>query len=262
VLHRISGGGDQFGAGTELLAPGAPPEPFSKRFGGGDDQGLELAAGVRPGGHDTGAGDMQHPQRFPVPALAWRGEMVTGQGFAAGPDGIQHIALGPVAAPGPLGPVDLDHPLTLVDQKPGQPGPIATGPFQGPHPPAWRLLVSQSEQQGMAVPVAWHRQGGPHPTVAPASCSELVARTGYRQSIRSVCGPEEDGAMREAEAEFREKAITWAGEADRALKQARDAPAEIAYAHACAALSSAYSALKPPPLTTRRVTDFTRAPER
>src|SRR5829696_8975872 len=73
----------------------------------------------------------------------WRGagEVVPGQGLAAGPDGIQHVALGPVAAPGPLGPVDLDHPLTLVDQKPGQPSPIAARPLQGPHPPARGLLI-------------------------------------------------------------------------------------------------------------------------
>jgi hypothetical protein len=43
-------------------------------------QGLELAAGVGAGDHDGAAGDVQHPQRLPVPALAWRGEVVAGQG--------------------------------------------------------------------------------------------------------------------------------------------------------------------------------------
>ena len=86
-----------------------------------------------------------------------------GQGFAAGPDGVQGVALGPVAAPGPLGPVDLDHPLALVDQKLGQPGPIAARPLQGPHPPARGLGVGQLEQPGMAGLVAWHLQGGPDP---------------------------------------------------------------------------------------------------
>ena len=97
--------------------------------------------------------------------LAWRGEVVAGQGFAAGPDRVQHVAVGPVAAPGPLGPVDLDHPLALVDQKPGQPGPITPGSFQGPDPPAGGLELGQPEQPGMAGLVAWHLQGGPDPAV-------------------------------------------------------------------------------------------------
>jgi hypothetical protein len=54
VLHRISRQDHQGGAGAQLLAPGAPPQAVSQRLGGGDDQGLELAAAVRPGGHDTG----------------------------------------------------------------------------------------------------------------------------------------------------------------------------------------------------------------
>ena len=141
VPHRIGQYGHQPGAGSDLLAPGAPPEAIAQRFGGGDDQGLELAAGVRPGRHDSAAGGVQHPDRLAVPALAWPGEVVAGQGLVAGPDGVQGVALGPVAAPGPLGPVDLDHPLAMVDQEPGQPGPIASGPFQGPDSPAWRLLV-------------------------------------------------------------------------------------------------------------------------
>jgi hypothetical protein len=53
----------------------AAPQAVPQRLGGGDDQGLELAAGVGPGGHDTGAGDMQHPKRFSAPALAWGGEI-------------------------------------------------------------------------------------------------------------------------------------------------------------------------------------------
>ena len=91
--------------------------------------------------------------------------MVAGQGLAAGPDRIQYIALGAVAAPGPRGPVDLDHPLALVDQEPGQPGSIAARPLQGPDPPAGGLLDGQPEQPGMAGPVAWHLQGGPHPAI-------------------------------------------------------------------------------------------------
>jgi hypothetical protein len=100
-----------------------------------------------------------------VATLAWRGLVVAGQGFAAGSDGVQGVALGPVAAAGPRGPVDLDHPLALVDQEPGQPGSIAAGSFQGPDPPARCLDFGQLEQPGVAGVVAWHLQGGPQPTV-------------------------------------------------------------------------------------------------
>jgi hypothetical protein len=100
-----------------------------------------------------------------VPALAGCGEVVAGEGFAAGSDRVQGVALGPVTASGPRGPVDLDHPLALVDQEPGQPGSIAAGAFQGPHPPTWSLGVGQLEQAGVAGPVAWHLQGGPDPAV-------------------------------------------------------------------------------------------------
>jgi hypothetical protein len=128
VLHRIGGQGHQPRTDADLLTPGPPPKTVPQRLGGGNQQGLELAAGIRPGGHDAGPGGVQHPQGLPMPPLAWRGEVVTGQGIAAGPDRVQHSALGAVAAPGPRGPVDLNHPLTLVDQKPGQPGPIAPRP--------------------------------------------------------------------------------------------------------------------------------------
>jgi hypothetical protein len=128
VLHRIGVGGNQPGAGAELLAPGTAPQGVPQRLGGGDDQDLELAAGVRPSLDDARPGGVQHPYRLAVPPLARAGEVVAGQGFAAGPDGVQHIALGPVAAPRPLGPVDLDYPLAPVGQKAGQPGAVTAGP--------------------------------------------------------------------------------------------------------------------------------------
>src|SRR5215207_8779569 len=135
VLDRIGGQGYQLGTGAELLAPGPPPQAVTQRLGGGDDQGLELAAGVRSSLDDAGPSGLQDPQGLPVPALAWRGLVVAGESFTAGSDGVQDVALDPVAASGPRGPVDLDHPLAPLNQKPGQPGPIATSSFQGPHPP-------------------------------------------------------------------------------------------------------------------------------
>ena len=70
-----------------------------------------------------------------------------------------------MAATRPLGPVDLDHPLALVDQKPAQPGPLAAGPLQRPDPPAGGLGSGQLQQPGMAGLIAWHLEGGLHATV-------------------------------------------------------------------------------------------------
>ena len=78
VLHRIGGQGHQPRTDAELLAPGPPSKTVPQWHGGGDDQGLELAAGVGGGGHDAGAGGVQDPERLPVAALAWRGEVVAG----------------------------------------------------------------------------------------------------------------------------------------------------------------------------------------
>jgi hypothetical protein len=81
---------------------------------------------VLSGGQDPLGGHGQGPHGGPVPHRSLG--MATSPAQAAtcwrhGPDGVQGVALGPVAAPGPLGPVDLDHPLAMVDQEPGQPGP-------------------------------------------------------------------------------------------------------------------------------------------
>jgi threonine/homoserine efflux transporter RhtA len=58
-----------------------------------------------------------------MPALAWAGQVLAGQRFAAGPDGVQGVAFGAVAAAWPLGPADLDHPLAMVDSKLVSPAP-------------------------------------------------------------------------------------------------------------------------------------------
>ena len=61
VLHRIGGGGDQPGAGINLLAPGAPPQGVPQRLGGGDDQGLELAAASEDWGHSPCGASLPAP---------------------------------------------------------------------------------------------------------------------------------------------------------------------------------------------------------
>jgi hypothetical protein len=123
---------------------------------------------------------VQDPERLPMPTLAWAGEMVAGQGIAASPDRVQHIALGAVAAAGPLGPVDTVHPLAPVDQEPGQPRPIAARPLQRPHPPAGRLDLGQPEQPGMPGLVARHLEGGPHPGVGIQQGRGVTVAVGIR----------------------------------------------------------------------------------
>jgi hypothetical protein len=55
-----------------------------------------------------------------------------------------------------------------------------------------------------------------------------------------------------SEEDLARKAISWAETAGQVLQEAGGDPPAIAYAHACAALSSAYSALKPPAVTMTR----------
>jgi hypothetical protein len=93
----------------------------------------------------------------------WRGEVVAGQGVAAGPDRVQHSSWPRGGPRGRVGRSITVHPLTLVDQTPGQPGPIAARPFQRPHPPARCMHLGQPEQPGMASPGRLAPPGWPGP---------------------------------------------------------------------------------------------------
>jgi hypothetical protein len=79
VLHRVAGHHRQRSAGAGL--PGARCAragcPAAAR--GGDDQRRGLPAGVRAHLDDGGAGGGQHPDRLPVAALAWGGQVLAGQ---------------------------------------------------------------------------------------------------------------------------------------------------------------------------------------
>jgi hypothetical protein len=59
--------------------PGGAVSP-TPRFcrGSALQKSVELAAGVRPGLDDAGAGGVQDPQRLPVPTLAGRGQVHAG----------------------------------------------------------------------------------------------------------------------------------------------------------------------------------------
>jgi hypothetical protein len=67
----------------------------------------------------------------------------------------------------------------MVEQKAGQPCPIAPGPFQRPDPPAWCLRGGQLQQPSMPGPVAWHHlQGGPHAAVGVQQRSSVGIAVG------------------------------------------------------------------------------------
>jgi hypothetical protein len=66
----------------------------------------------------------------------------------------------------------------MVEQKAGQPCPIAPGPFQRPDPPAWCLRGGQLQQPSMPGPVAWHLQGGPHAAVGVQQRSSVGIAVG------------------------------------------------------------------------------------
>ncbi len=90
-----------------------------------------MPAGVGSDLDRAGPGELEHPQRLAVATLAWAGQLAAAERLPAGEDGIQGVALG-LGAAGPLGPVDLDHPLAPVGQEARQPGAVAAGPLQRP----------------------------------------------------------------------------------------------------------------------------------
>jgi hypothetical protein len=128
VLHRIAGGGDRPTQAWSCWRQGRPRRLSRSGSGAVMIRALSWRRASAPAATTPARVMCSTRSASRCPALA-RGGEGAGQGFAAGPDGVQGVALGGVAAPGPLGPVDLDHPLALVNQQPGQPGPIAPGPF-------------------------------------------------------------------------------------------------------------------------------------
>jgi hypothetical protein len=123
-------------------------------------QRLEVAAGIRGDLDRARAGQLQHPQRLPVPTLAGTGQVVTAKRFPAGPDRVQRVALSAVTAAGPLGPVDLGHPFAPVGQEAGQAGAVGAGALHRPAAAARRPLGDQTQQGLGAGLVAGHRELG------------------------------------------------------------------------------------------------------
>jgi hypothetical protein len=160
ILHWIIWLGGERGTRPRLGDPGSAAQPGPQRLGSGDQQRLELPAGIRAHLDRTGAGKLQHPQRLPLATLPWAGQVLPPQGLPTGPDGIQRVALGAGPATRPLGPVDLEHPLAMLQQEAGQPGAVAAGALQRPAAATRCSLGDQAQKCFVAGLAAWDLQLG------------------------------------------------------------------------------------------------------
>jgi hypothetical protein len=92
ILHLVADGCLQRRACAGLLQPGPAVQLGSQRLGCGDQQRLEVAAGVRGDLDGAATGKVQHPQRFAVATLARVGELLAGERFPAGADSVKGVA--------------------------------------------------------------------------------------------------------------------------------------------------------------------------
>ena len=155
VLDAVAGQGAEPGAAVELLVGGAAAQLVAQRCGRVHDQRLELADGF--GAADDGAvsGGEQDAQGFAVAAGPGCGQMLAGQRFAGGADGVEFVGLGAVTAGRAGGPVDLDDPFAVLEQEGGEPGAEAAGALDRPDPPAGGVQDGEGQD-----PFVAHRVGG------------------------------------------------------------------------------------------------------
>jgi hypothetical protein len=92
--------------------------------------------------------------------------VVVAKRLAGGPDGIQRVALGAAAAGWPLGPGDLDDPLTTLLQHCRQAGAEAARPLDRPAAAAGQVGLGEAEQPLVAGRVGADRGPGQHATEA------------------------------------------------------------------------------------------------
>lgn len=97
----------QAGGGGDELAGALASEATAEGLGGGDDQGVQLALGVGGGAGGGASCGEADGQRRPCAFGPWLGETRPGQCFSGGPDGVEGVGLGAVAASGSFGPVQL-----------------------------------------------------------------------------------------------------------------------------------------------------------
>jgi hypothetical protein len=111
---------------------------------------VELALGVAGSLDRRAAGGQPHRQRGSWTGRSGLGQLLTAQDLASGPDGVQRIGLGAMAAGGPLGSIQLHYLLGVSMQEPGQPGTVPTGALDRPHPLP-TVLVGQLQELPVAI---------------------------------------------------------------------------------------------------------------
>jgi hypothetical protein len=113
--------------GADQARRGQATQPAAEAVRGSDHQGVELALGVGGRLDRRAPCGQPHRQCRAMAGRAGLGELVTGQGLAGRPGGVQGIGLGAVAAGGSLGSVQLQDLLGLSGQEPGQASTVAAG---------------------------------------------------------------------------------------------------------------------------------------
>jgi hypothetical protein len=116
---------------------------------------------ARERAHGALAGALQHPDRLPVAAPARLREPLALKRLVGGPDRVEPVGLGAGAARRALGPIDLDHPLALLEQVAGQPGAVAAGRLDRPHPPPRGVLARERQQPPVTQRVGRRRRVRP-----------------------------------------------------------------------------------------------------
>jgi hypothetical protein len=103
-----------------------------------------VVARARAGLHRALPGGDQHPDGLPVTTPAGLGQVLPAECLAAARTASRSSVLAPPGARRAGGPVDLCHPLALLEQVGGEPSPVAAGALDRPHPAPWGLLDRES----------------------------------------------------------------------------------------------------------------------
>jgi hypothetical protein len=106
----------------ELPVGGQMAELMAEPVGRVDDRCFQLTDRLRAREDGAFASSEQDAQRFAVAASSWLGWVLSGECFAGRAGGVEPVGLGAVATSRPRWPIDLDHPLALLEQEAGQPG--------------------------------------------------------------------------------------------------------------------------------------------
>jgi hypothetical protein len=117
---------------VQKLSQRQAPEALAKTVRGAGDQRMQSRDGPGPERDRLSAGGQQHSDGFPVAAAARLAEAHTGQRLPGRSHRVDIVAFHTATTCRPLGPVNLNDPLTARKQCRGQSGTKAAGAFDGP----------------------------------------------------------------------------------------------------------------------------------